>query len=440
MPVQSLVYIFIALAGLAVGATAYFGFTFSPIEAFVTAIGFVAIAVTLLERTLRHRAEARLERAVEDLSRLLATNAQAGTVLGQRINALVDEHAGQRLDNMEADVSVLGTVVRQVAEAVADLEEARKRQARRDAGTREVATPVTAPPRSPPPPDLPAYAEAPRQPAVAMPPALAAASSEPVIPLETLKQAIEEGRLVFHLMPIVTLPQRKIFGYDLVPRLALEEGEFADPPDFMPRRGGEPVVRRIERLALEEAIAIARRARTNAEPTSLFVPLSRASLVDAPTIDKVQALFEANRAVVGGIALAVAELDWTAMPVSEKAALAAFVGKGVKLSLRNCRSLRLDFATLAGNGVRSVSVDAPRFLASSESFTDFHTADIKDYIRRFEIDLVAGGIHTEEQVLMLLEDGITLAQGPHIAVPGPARADLSGGSVATQRVPSRADA
>jgi cyclic-di-GMP phosphodiesterase TipF (flagellum assembly factor) len=439
MPVQSLVYIFIALAGLAVGAAAYFGFTFSPIEAFVTAFGFVAIAMTLLERTLRHRAEARLERAVEDLSRLLATNAQAGNVLGQRINTLVDEHAGQRLDNMEADVSVLGTVVRQVAEAVADLEEARKRQARRDAGT------ITTAPARPPPPDLPAYSEAPPpapplRPSVATPPMAITMSSEPVIPLETLKQAIEEGRLVFHLQPIVTLPQRKIFGYDLVPRLALEEGEFADPPDFMPRRGGEPVVRRIERLALEEAITIARRARTNAEPISLFVPLSRSTLVDAPTIDKVQALLDANRAIVGGLALAVAELDWTAMPLSEKAALAAFVSKGVKLSLRNCRSLRLDFATLAGNGVRSVSVDAPRFLASSESFTDFHTADIRDYVRRFEIDLIAGGIHTEEQVLMLLEDGIALAQGPHIAAVAPARGDLSGGSASAQRVPFRADA
>lgn len=438
-PVQSLVYIFIVLAGLAIGGAAYFGFTFSPIEAFVTALGCIAIAVTLLERTLRHRAEARLERAVEDLSRLLSTNAQAGTTLGQRINALVDENAGKRLDNMEADVSVLGTVVRQVAEAVADLEEARKRQARREAGPT-----ITAAAR-PPPPDLPAYLEtpppaAPKRPPAAAPSIAAAMSSEPVIPLETLKQAIEDGRLVFHLQPIVTLPQRKVFGYDIVPRLALEEGEFADPPDFMPRRGGEPVVRRIERLALEEAIAIARRARATAEPSFLFVPLSRATLVDAPTIDKVQALLEANKAIAGSLALAVAELDWTAMPLSEKAALAAFVSKGIKLSLRNCRSLRLDFATLAGDGVRSVSVDAPRFLASPESFTDFHTADVRDFVRRFEIDLIAGGIHTEEQVLMLLEDGIALAQGPHIAAAAPARADLSGGSGASQRLPLRTDA
>src|SRR5690606_22480022 len=80
-------------------------------------------AVVLMERRLRVRAENRLERAIEDLSRLLATDAQAGAVLGQRINALTDLNAGQRLEGMEADISVLGTVIRQVAEAVAEIED-----------------------------------------------------------------------------------------------------------------------------------------------------------------------------------------------------------------------------------------------------------------------------------------------------------------------------
>ncbi|HVX80776.1 MAG TPA: hypothetical protein VHB23_05310, partial [Devosiaceae bacterium] len=130
---QSLVYMFIVLAGLGVGATVYFGLTFSAIESFVVGLAFCAIAVILVERTLRRRAEARLERAIEDLSRLLSTDAQAGAVLGQRINALTDIEAGRRLDAVEADVSVLGTVVRQVAEAVADLENAQRRQGRRPA-------------------------------------------------------------------------------------------------------------------------------------------------------------------------------------------------------------------------------------------------------------------------------------------------------------------
>ncbi len=86
---QGLVYIFIALAALGVAAAAYFGLTFTPIEAVVVAICFGAVAIMLMERSLRRRAESRLERAIEDLARLLSTDAQAGQVLSQRINTTV---------------------------------------------------------------------------------------------------------------------------------------------------------------------------------------------------------------------------------------------------------------------------------------------------------------------------------------------------------------
>lgn len=400
---QGLVYIFIGLAGLAVGVAAYFGFTFTPIEAFVTAMVFVCIAVVMLERQLRRRAENRLEKAIEDLSRLLATDAQAGAVLGQRINALTDENPGKRLDGVEADISVLGTVVRQVAEAVSDLEESRKREQRRATST---ITPAVE--TAPPSPMIPAPILEP----------------EPIVPLELLKQALDEGRLIFHIQPIVTLPQRRAHGYDIVPRLMLEDGELADPPDFMPRRGGEAVVRRIERLCLEEAVTISRRARTTGQPVALYVPISRAMLVDAIGIDKIVALLDANRAIASGIILNIADADWGAMPTSERAALAAFVNKGVGLSLIDARSLRLNYADLAGEGVRSVRFDASRFIEVPESYTDFHTSDITSYVKRFEVDLIATGIHTEQQILSLLEDGVALAQGPHIAGPGPVRPDL----------------
>jgi cyclic-di-GMP phosphodiesterase TipF (flagellum assembly factor) len=413
--VQGLVYIFIGVAGLAIGAAAYFGFTFTPIESFVTALVFVCIVVVMLERQLRRRAENRLEKAIEDLSRLLATDAQAGAVLGQRINALTDENQGRRLDGVEADISVLGTVVRQVAEAVSDLEEARKREQRRV--NVSIAPTGDNVPVSPPPPIL---------------------EPEPIISLELLKQAIDEGRLIFHIQPIITLPQRRAHGYDIVPRLMLDDGELADPPDFMPRRGGEAVVRRIERLCLEEAVTISRRARTTGQPVALYVPISRAVLVDAIGIDKIVALLDANRAIASGIILNIADDDWTAMPTSERAALAAFVGKGVGLSLINARSLRLNFSDLAGEGIRSVRFDAARFIEAPENFTDFHTSDITSYVKRFEVDLIATGIHTEQQILTLLEDGIALAQGPHIAGPGPVRPDLIVERAPAEATPRRA--
>lgn len=393
--VQGLVYIFIALAALGVAGAAYFGLTFTPIEAFVVAIAFGCVAVMLLERSLRQRSEARLERAIEDLARLLSTDAQAGAVLSQRINALTDANAGSRLDAIEADVSVLGTVVRQVAEAVAEQEEARRN------------APTPAEPAPPPP----AVAEEDRFP-------------EPVIPAELLREAIEDSRLTYHIEPVLALPQRRPYGYDLVPRLRLEEGELADPPDFMPRRGHVDLVRRIEAMGLDEAIVIARRARTAGQPIRLFPALTRGTIASPASAEQLLATLDANRAVAEALAFIVRQEEWQQLAPSEKSLLAQIGQRGVRFSLAGAVSLRFDFGELEGIGFTTVRFDATAFLRRPESFTDFHTADVAAYAKRFHMDLVATGIVDEQQLLTLFEDGIVLMQGPHISGPGPVRPDL----------------
>ncbi len=389
---QGLVYVFIALAALGVAAAAYFGLTFTPVEAAVTALAFACFAVLLLERQLRRRAEVRLEKAIDELSRLLSTDAQAGNVLSQRINALTDQNAGSRLEAVESDLAVLGSVVKQVTEAVAELEEQRRLTVAPEKKPAPAADPDTMP--------------------------------EPVIPLELLREAIEDHRLVFHIEPIVTLPQRKPFGYDLVPRLVMEDDEFADRADFMPRHGGEEVVARLEADGIDEAVVIARRSKTSGAPITLFVPLSRASLGSAKAVELILAALDANRAIAGALLFSVDQAEFKALGGKERASLAAIGKMGVGLSLAGANSLRFDYAELQGLGFKSVRVDATRFLRQPESFTDFHAADIASYGRRFGIELVATGIIDEQQLLSLFEDGISLAQGPHIGGPGPVRPDL----------------
>jgi len=406
-PVQALVYSFIALAAAAMGALAYFGLTFTPAESILVGIVFGCVCVVLMERILRQRAENRLERAIGDLSRLLATDAQAGAVLGQRINALADLNPGQRLETVEADISVLGTVIRQVAEAVAEIEDKvakGPRPAAAPAADRMIAAPAPAPVPQPAPP--------PREP-------------DPVIPLEMLRQALAENRLIHHIQPVVRLPQRRPAGYDLVPRLMLEDGELADRADFMPRRGGQDLVRQIEGTGLLEAVAIARRSRTGGQPVNLFVPLSRATLGDEVSAEQVLVTLDANRAIAPGLAFVVPESDWLSMTTRERAVIESAVRKGAGFSIAGVRSLRLDVAELAALGVSSLRVDAARFIAAPEEFTDFHLGDIASYLARFEVSLLATGISGERQIVELLDNDILLVQGDYIAPPGPARADLS---------------
>jgi cyclic-di-GMP phosphodiesterase TipF (flagellum assembly factor) len=393
--VQALVYTFIALSALAVGGISYFGLTFTPAEAILASIVFGCVCVVLLERSLRQRAEQRLERAIEDLSRLLATDAQAGAVLGQRINAMADVNAGTRLEVVEADISVLGTVIRQVAEAVAEIEEKTKAPAPGSRG-RVAAAPPPAPYREP----------------------------EPTIGQDVLRRAIDENRLVYHIQPVVTLPQRRPQGYDLVPRLRLEQGQMADRDEFMPRRGGDDLRRQIEGIGLVEAITISRRARTGGQPVTLYVPLSRATLSDQAAAEQLIVSLEANRAIAPGLIFAISHSEWQALTTGERALADSIAKKGAGFSVTDVRSLRIDVAELAAQGVRSLRIDAAHFIDNPEAFTDFHASDIANYVARFEVKLLATGITSERQIVELLEDGIVLVQGPHIAAPGPVRPDL----------------
>lgn len=395
---QGLVYIFIALATLGVAAAAYFGLTFSPIEAFVTAIAFGAVAIMLMERRLRERSEARLERAVEDLARLLSTDAKAGQVLSQRVNAIADANVGSRIDAIEADISVLGTVTRQLAEAMAEFDEER----RASSGAMVVRA-ADSDPEPEPDPDI---------------------FDEPLIPEGEVRRAIDENRLVFHIEPVVTLPSRKPMGYDLVPRLMLDAGGLADTPDFMPRRGGGDLVRRIEALALDEGVTIARRARTAGNPIRLHLPLTRATILDRKALDQVQATLVANQAVTASLVFSLPHAEWKPLGMPEKRALNEFRKSGAAFVLTDASSLRLDFAELEGLGFDTVRFDATRFLTRPDSLTDLFSSDVAPYVKRFDIALCATGVIDEQQLLSLFEDGIAVVQGPHIGRPGPVRADL----------------
>src|SRR5690606_17059810 len=202
------------------------------------------------------------------------------------------------------------------------------------------------------------------------------------------------------------------------------DGELADRPDFMPRHGGEDVVARLESDGMDEAVVIARRARTTGAPVTLHVPVSRATLGSAKAVDLILAALDANRAITPSLLFAVTQSEFKAASARERASLAAIGKMRVGLSMSAVTSLRVDYAELQGVGFKSLRVDATRFLRAPDSFTDFHAQDIAAYGRRFGIELVATGIIDEQQLLQLFEDGITLAQGPHIAGPGPVRPDL----------------
>lgn len=172
-----LVYLFMGLCGFAIGVAGYYLIALTPAESAMLAILATLAAVVVHEHRLRRRSERRLEKGIEELGRLLSTDAQAGQVLSQRVNALADLDLGPRLEVMEADMSVLGTVVRQVAEAVSELESAQSTEARSRAPAGDRPDPTV--------------------------------RHLPTVPLQTVRSALDEGRLLHHVRPSSRSPSAR---------------------------------------------------------------------------------------------------------------------------------------------------------------------------------------------------------------------------------------
>ena len=171
-------------------------------------------------------------------------------------------------------------------------------------------------------------------------------------------------------------------------------------------------------------MVIARRAKTSCQPIRLFVPLTHATLQDKRLAEQFVALLDANRAIADALCFALPQASFKLLGAQEKMILQQLSRIGIGYTLTNVANLRFDFGELEGLGFRSVRFDATRFLRQPSLYTDFHTSDVAPYARRFHIDLCATGVVDEQQLLQLFETGIALAQGPHIAGPGPVRPDL----------------
>lgn len=393
---QSLVYIFIALSGVAVAAATYFGLAFTPVQALLSGMMLVVLAVVLVERTMRRRSEQRIEKAIEDLSRLLSTDAQAGQVLSQRINEMSDIDAGPRLEGIEADISVLGTVVQQVAEAVAEIEKAQESlNAQMGIAPKITRGDNLAPPG----------------------PEVVPLANTAVFSLVEVEQAMRDNRIDFHFQSVVTLPQRRTSGYQLMARLKQPNGEYADATDFSPRRAGLGILRAIEKKALELALDITRNADADEDGTLVYVPLSDATLSEPNAVERAVKLLDRSRVAAKNIVFMMSDGHWTGLSAMERDAMGELIKLGSGVALNEAQSLKMDFAELEILGVTSVWAEAKRFIEDPTSYTEFHSSDVTNYMKRYGVQFVIDGVTTEQQVLSLVEDGVRHVKGDHLSKP-----------------------
>jgi cyclic-di-GMP phosphodiesterase TipF (flagellum assembly factor) len=365
----------------------------------VIGIGLLVVLHIIQSAWQRLRDQAELRRRMDDLDRLEDGLTRPIQQLASRVTAVEQVAAGRPVAEMEHllnEVDVLGTLVKHLAESVAEVDQ------RVDAMAGATAD------------ALPAINGT----AAATAPAIAAEAAERV------RAAIEAGRIEIHLQPIVTLPQRRTRFYEALTRLRDENGTLIMPAEYLPIAGREGLMPKIDNLVLFRSVQLLRSLMARQKETGLFLNLSGDSLADGEFFAEFSSFMQANKALSESLIFELSQSAVQAFGPLEQESIGAITGMGFRLSMDRVSDLKADFKRLAERGFRFVKIAAPTLLRrTGRGAPDIAPTDMSDMLARYGIDLIADHIETEAEVIDLLDYDIRLGQGNLFAPPRPVRAE-----------------
>jgi cyclic-di-GMP phosphodiesterase TipF (flagellum assembly factor) len=365
------------------------------------AVGVGVLTVLHIVQTAwqRLRDQAELRRRLDDLARLEDGLARPIQQLTERVSALERTATGKPVAELEQilnEVEVLGTLVKHLAESVADVDQ----RVDAIAGARGSAVQATSGAVSQAKGAIPAEA------------------------VERVRAAVDQGRIEIHLQPIVTLPQRRTRFYEALTRLRDGSGGLIMPAEFLPIAEGEGLMPKIDNLVLFRSVQLLRSLMARQKETGLFINLSGDSLADSTFFAEFSGFMQANKALSDSLIFELSQSAVDAFGPLEQESIGAIAGMGFRLSMDRVTDFKADFKKLAERGFRFVKISAPMLLRrTGRGAPDIAPTDMSDMLARYGIDLIADRIETEAEVIDLLDYDIRLGQGNLFSPPRAVRAE-----------------
>ncbi|BBE72295.1 EAL domain-containing protein [Oharaeibacter diazotrophicus] len=378
----------------------------------------------------RRRDRVWMEQRIAEIAAVAAdANTEAGqaAVRAARADGDVGARVREETEPLAAEVEVLGHLMKQIAETVADIEIRHERRIEELAARPRIAA---APEPAVQPPAAPAV-----QIAATPEPRLAAPASavqpEPSrVPSgfeREVETSIRAERIEIHLQPVVTLPQRKVRYYEVLTRLRGADGRLIPAAEFIPVAEARRLVAKVDTFQVIRSFQVLKRLTARNTEIGLFVNLSLASLADSTFFREFQAFLAQNRAVADLVQFEFRQDALAEMGPLEIESLRAIADLGFRFSVDNVTDLRTDFRGLSDLGFRTAKIAADRLLGrTAMPASDIHPADLAGHLQRQGIATIVDRIETESQVIDLLDYDVRLAQGFLFSAPRQVRPEILG--------------
>lgn len=461
------VFLCMAIIAVSVGAVLVFQFGRPLAEAVSLTLALLctmAVAHLVFARSRERgqvadvvdRIEERLQEIDEDVGNL------EGRLKG--VETTIPRRTREEIDPLFAEIEVLGSLVKQMAETMADMETRIEEQEGREylppppevARVGHYAEPPRSLPyrggepsghgeaqfeprsdfvRSPGPADRIAPRSERAAPHAAEPSPRAVPTPQPRRGRsdpgmrQTILDALDANRVDLYLQPIVTLPQRRVRFYEALSRIRDANDTIIEPVDFLEEAARAQLLPRIDNLLLFRAIQVLRRLSNRNRDAGLFVNISSATLVDETFFPGFLEFVRTHHGYADLLVFEFSQADVAEMGVLELESLAALSDLGFRFSVDRITDLKMDFRRLADRGFRYAKLRAGRILGEGNATPgDIHPADFGDLLQRYGIELIVDHVESEAQVLDVLDLEVRMAQGYLFSPPRPVRPEVLQGT------------
>jgi len=250
-------------------------------------------------------------------------------------------------------------------------------------------------------------------------------SSSPVdrqrgVLLDTVRQALAEGRVDLYLQPVVSLPQRRTAYYESFSRLRDETGRVMMPAEYLSVAEPEGLMSAIDNLLLFRCVQIVRRMAKQDRRIGIFCNISPASLGDEDFFPQFLEFLGQNKDLSGALIFELGQKAFQDRSSLQARHMAKLADLGFRFSIDKVMDVDLDFADLSRSDVRFVKVGAKLLLEEMmetpdgvvmASMPDIMAADYAALTRRYGVELIAEKVEAEREVIDILELDIAYGQG-----------------------------
>lgn len=432
------ILIVIAMAVTAVSVAVVLAVQFQVPAGTAAALGVsTLLAMALLHVQVGRRRDRRwMEMRLAEISAVAGDmNAEVDRVAARiaKVDGAVPGRVRDEVEPLAAEIEVLGHLMKQIADTLADFEIRTDRRLA-DVSTRLETRRIAAPPAPPPAPVRGTADEpAPIDRRVEPQPAASDPARIPTAFEREVEAAVRAERIELHLQPIVTLPQRKVRSYEVLTRLRGGDGRLIPAAEFLPVAEQRRLVAKLDTYQVIRSFQILKRLSARNRDVGLTVNVSPVSLADSVFYREFSGFLGQNRGMADLVQFEFTQAAVREMGPLETESLAALADLGFRFSIDNVTDLRMDFRTLVDQGFRTVKIAADRLLGRIPMTAgDIHPADLAGHLQRHGMQMVVDRIETEAQVIDLLDYDVRLAQGYLFSAPRQVRPEILGAPAAAE--------